>query len=96
MARKACVIDRSGAKTKVAVPAFRTKLGRWSGGDKNTLYAFTDKNTGKTFVRPGGGSRASSMMNGIGPEAEVRVATKDEAEAHWQNPLHSGWKTSCD
>jgi hypothetical protein len=94
--KKACVIDRSGLKSKVAVPAYRVKLGRWSGGDKNTLYAFTDTATGKTVVRPGGGSKASSLMKGIGPEASVRVATKEEAEASWQAPLHDGWKVSCD
>lgn len=96
MAKKVCVIDRSGLKTNVAAPAFRSKLGRWTGGDKDTLYAFTDKATGKTFVRPGGGTKASSLMNGIGPEATVRVATKSEAEEHWQAPLHSGWKTACE
>lgn len=59
----------------------------WSGGDSRTLYTFRDKRTGSVTVRPGGDAR------GVGPECDVRVATKAEAEAHWQNPLHSGWKT---
>lgn len=29
-----------------------------------------------------------------GPEADVRVATRTEAEEHWQNPLHAGWKVA--
>ena len=30
-----------------------------------------------------------------GPEATVRgVATRAEAEEHWQNPLHGGWKVA--
>lgn len=96
MAKKVCVIDRSGLKSTVAAPAFRSKLGRWTGGDSRTLYAFTDERTGQTVVRPGGATKVSTSMNGIGPDAKVRVATRDEAEKLWQNPLHEGWKTSCD
>ena len=42
--------------------------------------------TGEVFVRPGGG-----VIN-VGPEVTVRMATRDEAEREWQNPLHAGWK----
>lgn len=94
------MIDRSGTKTTVTLPRFRPKQGTWTGGDSHTLYTFTDTHggTGEKFkvVRPGGGSRASSYMKGIGPNAEVRVATKAEAEQHWQSPLHSGWKIACE
>lgn len=100
MAAKKCVIDRGGAGTKstVVLPRFRPKQGAWTGGDSHTLYTFTFTNpTGThTMVRPGGGTKASSMMKGIGPDATVRVATKDEAEKHWQSPLHSGWKIACE
>lgn len=91
MAKK-CVIDRSGAKSTVTLPRFRPKQGTWTGGDSMTLYAFTSKVTGKTFVRPG----HKHDMRTIGPDAEVRVATKAEAEELWQNPLHSGWKVACE
>lgn len=29
-----------------------------------------------------------------GPEADVRVATRSEAEELWQRPLHAGWKVA--
>lgn len=91
-----CVIDKQGNKSLVALPRFRPKQGAWTGGDSNTLYAFTDKLTGRVVVRPGGGSATRSLMRGIGPEAEVRVATRAEAEEKWQNPLHGGWKVACE
>lgn len=102
MPARKCVIDRSGNKTKVAVPSFRPKAGTWTGGDSHTLYAFIDPTRPSAsgephvVVRPGGGTKASSMMKGIGPDAKVRVATKEEAEKLWQNPLHAGWKTACE
>lgn len=57
----------------------------WVGGMGTALYAVTDKRTGVLQVRPG------DWMAGIGPEVDIRVATKVEAETHWQNPLHTGW-----
>lgn len=89
---KKCVIDRSGVKSLVAVPRFRPSKGAWTGGDSYTLYAVTDKRTGKTFVRPGD----KRHFMGVDPEATVRIATKAEAEEHWQTPLHSGWKVACE
>jgi len=73
----------------VAPPSYDEQHG-WMGGDSKTLYAFTDKRTGKVTVRPGGG-RGKPGLHHIGPEASVRVATRAEAEAHWQDPLHPGW-----
>lgn len=58
----------------------------WTGGDSRTLYTITDTRTGTVVVRPG------DSMNGIGPAVDIRVATRAEAEEHWQCPLHSGWK----
>jgi hypothetical protein len=29
-----------------------------------------------------------------GPQATLRIATRDEAEEHWQRPLHAGWKVA--
>ncbi len=99
MAGKKCVIDKSGAKSNVTLPRFRPKQGAWTGGDSHTLYAFEDTHSGTgepfTVVRPGGGTKTSSYMKGVGPNATVRVATKAEGEQHWQNPLHSGWKIAC-
>jgi hypothetical protein len=63
---------------------------RWEGGDSRTLYAFIDKRTGTVKVRPG--ALSEHAVCGIGPECDVRIATRTEAETHWQNPLHSGWK----
>lgn len=60
----------------------------WTGGDSRTLYAITDNTTGLVLVRPGHG------LAGIGPEVVITVATKEQAEEHWQNPLHSGWKVA--
>ena len=90
---KSCVIDKAGAKSTVTTPKFRPKLGRWAGGNSRTLYTFTDETTGRTVVRPG---HNKLVLGSIGPEAKVRVATKAEAEEHWQDPLHEGWKTACD
>lgn len=97
MAAKKCVIDRSGVKSKVSVPSFKPKSGKWTGGDSKTLYAFTDINTatGKPFVVVNPGKYPEAMRQ-VGPEAKARVATKAEAEEYWQNPLHSGWKTACE
>lgn len=75
----------------MALPRYSEKRG-WTGGDSRTLYAFTAKQTGTTRVYPGGGPGKKLLMH-WGPEATVRVATRAEAEAHWQKPLHAGWKT---
>jgi hypothetical protein len=63
------------------------------GGDNRTLYTFTGKMTGAVEVHPGGGPNKKLLM-GWGPDATVRLATKQEAEAHWQSPLHAGWKVA--
>lgn len=81
MARRACV-------TGAALPRYSGKRG-WHGGAKKVLYAITDKRTDRVTVRP-----VYSML-GVGPEVTVRVATRAEAERHWQHPLHSGWKVKC-
>ncbi len=57
----------------------------WVGGDSRTLYTITDKRTGSILVRPG------DSLAGIGPDVTIAVATRGEALAHWQSPLHSGW-----
>ena len=62
-----------------------TKRKGWQGGMGTALYAITDKRTGAVTVRPG------NWMNGIGPEVTIRVATRAEADKHWQSPLHTGW-----
>lgn len=67
-----------------SLPPIYTESRGWVGGDSRTLYAMTDRLTGRTIVRPGGG------MRGVGPNADVRVATRTEAEEGWQNPLR-GW-----
>ncbi|HSX22542.1 MAG TPA: hypothetical protein VLE97_07200 [Gaiellaceae bacterium] len=81
---------KSAPRKKVTLPRYDEKRG-WTGGDNRTLYAFTDRRTGAVNVHPGGGSGKKLTMH-WGPEADVRVATRPEAEIHWQNPLHAGWK----
>lgn len=57
----------------------------WTGLMGTALYAIIDKRTGALQVRPG------DYMTGIGPEVDIRVATRGEAETHWQSPLSPGW-----
>ena len=73
----------------MALPRWNSKKG-WVGGDTRTLYAFTDPDTGAVAVRPGPGKTGRIHF---GARARVRVATRAEAEAHWQKPLHPGWTT---
>jgi hypothetical protein len=68
------------------MPKYRN--GRWIGGDARRLYTFIDRRTGRIVVRAG------DAFSGIGPEADVREATRGEAETLWQSPLHPGWKVS--
>ena len=86
------VVDTSlrngAARTpRVKLPRYDARKG-WKGGDSRTLYTFTDPATGRLVVRPGG------FEMPFGPQALVRVATRDEAEQHWQRPLHAGWTTA--
>lgn len=74
--------------TRAALPRYSETRG-WHGGAKNTLYAIEDRRTGGVVVRP------REQMRGIGPEVAIRLATRSEAERHWQRPLHSGWKIKC-
>lgn len=75
----------------MALPQYSERRG-WVGGSNRTLYAFTDKRTGAVSVHPGGGQGKKLLMH-VGPAAKVRVATRAQAEAHWQKPLHPGWTT---
>ena len=77
---------------KTALPRYTERQG-WIGGDSRTLYAFTDRRTGKVGVYPGGGGSNKKLLMHVGPEADVRVATRAEAEELWQNPL-KGWNVS--
>ncbi len=71
----------------ILLPRYSEREG-WKGGEKNRLYAFKDKRTGKEFVRP------VHMTSEFGPAMSVRPATRAEAEALYQSPLHSGWKVN--
>ena len=79
--RKACV-------TRAVLPRYSAAKG-WHGGAKNVLYAIMDERTGRTIVRP------RESMRGVGPAVAVSVATRAQAEQHWQKPLHGGWKVKC-
>jgi hypothetical protein len=79
---------------KAPLPQYSARRG-WVGGDSRTLYAFTDTRTGTVHVQPGGG-RGKKLMRGAGGSAQrARLATRAEAEKHWQSPLHVGWKVRC-
>lgn len=68
---------------KIAIPKYDSKRG-WTGGDSRVVYAFTDRRTGVTKVAP------VQHAESIGPEVEVRPATRMEA---WDNDYKSsGWK----
>jgi hypothetical protein len=78
---------RNGAARRGAkLPRYDSRSGRWKGGDSRTLYTFGDPATGRMSVVPG------EYNMPFGPQATVRVATRDEAEALWQQPLHPGWQ----
>lgn len=81
-------LRNAAPRPRVKLPRFDARKGRWMGGDSSTLYAFTDPATGRVWVVPGG----YPML--YGPQATLRIATRDEAEEHWQRPLHAGWKVA--
>lgn len=83
---------KTAARKKADLPRYDERRG-WIGGDSRTLYAFTDRRTGDVFVYPGGGAGKKLLMH-AGPEADVRVASRSEAESLWQSPLHVGWKVA--
>ena len=83
---------KSAQRKKVVLPRYDDRRG-WIGGDSKTLYAFTDRRTGSVAVYPGGGAGKKLAMH-VGPEANVRLATRSEAESLWQSPLHAGWKVA--
>ena len=78
-------------RRKLALPRWRKgapgDFNGWTGGDSFTLYAFTDKRTGRVVVSPG-----KYVSTTIGGECTVAVATRDQAIRLWQNPLHPAWK----
>ncbi len=84
-------VTKAEPKGKSAPPSkmpHYSEKGGWKGGEKNRLYHITDKRSDKiVHVRP-----VEHMSPGVGPEVNVRHATRAEAEQHWQNPLHPGWK----
>jgi hypothetical protein len=95
---KSARLDREIAHAlskRMILPRYDARRG-WIGGDTRTLYAFTDRRTGKVYaVRPGGGSgRHATVADVGGSEADVRIATRAEAERLWQSPLHAGWKVA--
>jgi hypothetical protein len=73
---------------KTRTPTFNFERGCWMNGHPGTLYTFIDKRTGHFVVRPGERGRHAT---GIGPECQVRVATRSEAEEKWQSPLNPAW-----
>ena len=77
---------RAARPRPIPLPRWSDRRG-WSGGDPKRLYAYVDRLTGQVHVRPGGAKWASLIGN-----AEVRPATRAEAERGWQNPLNPGWK----
>lgn len=72
---------------RVKMPRYSEARG-WHGGDDRALYAFVGRATGAIIVAPIYCGRY------VGPDCDVRLATRSEAEKHWQMPLHGGWKVA--
>ena len=69
----------AGTVTMSALPRLTDR--GWSGGDSRTLYAFTDRLTGRTTIH--------NTISMPGPNCDVRLATVAEAKAaDWP----AGWK----
>lgn len=75
---------------KTHLPKYNFAKGYWMNGHPSTLYTFVDRQTRQFIVRPGERGR-HTIGPAIGPECDVRVATRAEAEEKWQNPLNPGW-----
>lgn len=88
LASRPAAQDARNAARRGSLPRYDKRRDQWGGGDGRTLYTFTSDVTGLSWVVPGG-----YTMN-WGPAVTVRVATRDEAEAMWQAPLHPGWKVA--
>ena len=69
-------MKRSGS---IPLPKYTERHG-WRGGDSHRR------------VLPGNAGLRHSPMPAMGPGLDVRPATRAEALAMWQNPLHAGWK----
>jgi hypothetical protein len=78
----------ASTKRRGQLPRYDQRKGSWTGGDTRTLYTFADPATGRVWVVPGG------YLMLYGPQATVRVSSRDEAEEHWQSPLHEGWRVA--
>lgn len=84
------VKSTGGHSYRAKLPKYDAKQDRWTGGDERTLYAFTDRHTGETFVRPGG----TGSLKGLGTETtSARIATKSEAEQVWPSLVNAGYIT---
>jgi hypothetical protein len=81
-------LRNAGVRPSNKLPRYDARRGLWKGGDSRTLYTFANPDTGRMWVVPGGHEMLS------GPQATVRVSTRDEAEELWQRPLHSGWQVA--
>ena len=81
-------MKRSGS---IPLPKYTERHG-WRGGDSHRLFTFIDRATGRKRVLPGNAGLRHSPMPAMGPGLDVRPATRAEALAMWQNPLHAGWK----
>lgn len=84
-------LDRDVAASlskKESLPRWSDRKG-WIGGNSKTLYTYIDNVTDRIAVAPGGHAHVQ-----VGPNAEVRMATRAEAEMLWQSPLHGGWKVA--
>lgn len=80
-----------GGMKKNTLPSYSELRGSYVGGDTRTLYAFTDSLTGRTIVRPGGGSRGNVTGGPGGGPCTVAIATREQAIALWQSDLSAGW-----
>lgn len=82
---------------KTALPKYNARRGLWVGGDSRTLYTFTDPATGRHRTTHGtrmsDGTHFKHYRIDAGPNADVRVATRAEADAAGYTQGGGGWTT---
>ncbi len=81
-------LRRQVAGRSASLPRWNEKRG-WHGGDRHTLYLFSwPRSDGVILSNVYPGDRIPEAAD---HRSVVRLATRAEAEAMFQDPLHSGW-----
>lgn len=82
------------AAPSTPLPKWNPRKG-WVGGDARTLYAFTDRLTGRVSVHP----ISAYGRTPVGDNADVAIATREQAlavkDADGGRYWPKGWKVAC-